>query len=119
MCTLFSVPARIVQFSSNISINKTKRFSLNCTVHGVPTPSVGIVAVGRHKEGSSTTQNGTTINGNPYVVYAVGSAVESDSGKYKCIVQNDVNLGSAPDVRKAERTVEVTVNGTPYMLYIF
>ena len=111
---MFAVPVRIEQFLSNITVNATDSFTLNCTVHGVPTPMVSLHRVSGgtdEKLQNSDIETGTTSNGNPYIAYIVAQSAGSLTGEYKCIGENDVNVGGVQDVRNSESTVQVTVNG--------
>ena len=111
---MFAVPVRIERFLSNLTVNETNSFTLNCTVHGVPTPQVSlyrVLAGTDQKLRSSETESGNAFNGNPYIAYTVAQSIGSDSGKYRCSAENDVKLKSVADKRKSESTVQVTVNG--------
>ena len=80
----------------------------------MPTPEVSLYRMSGGatlKLQSPDTESGNALNGNPYIAYTVDQSTGSDSGKYRCSAENDVKLGSVPDKRKSESTVQVTVNG--------
>jgi hemicentin len=108
------VPARIERFLSNLTVNETDSFNLNCTAHGKPTPQISLYWADQ-KLRSSETESGNALNGNPYIAYTVAQSKGSNSGTYRCAAENDVKLGINADLRRSERTVRVTVNVAPHI----
>ncbi|XP_056323577.1 opioid-binding protein/cell adhesion molecule isoform X2 [Danio aesculapii] len=93
---IVQVPARIVNVSTDVSVNEGSNVSLMCLAIGRPEPS--ILWKFRSSKGNRIVTEGE---------YVEMTAITKDmSGSYDCITSNDI---SPPDVR----TVQVTVNYPP------
>uniref|UniRef100_A0A8C1GLE0 Opioid binding protein/cell adhesion molecule-like n=1 Tax=Cyprinus carpio TaxID=7962 RepID=A0A8C1GLE0_CYPCA len=93
---IVQVPARIVNISTDVSVNEGSNVSLMCLAIGRPEPS--IFWKFRSSKGNRIITEGE---------YVEMTGITKDmSGSYDCITSNDI---SPPDVR----TVQVTVNYPP------
>ncbi|NP_001005580.1 opioid-binding protein/cell adhesion molecule precursor [Danio rerio] len=93
---IVQVPARIVNVSTDVSVNEGSNVSLMCLAIGRPEPS--ILWKFRSSKGNRIVTEGE---------YVEMTGITKDmSGSYDCITSNDI---SPPDVR----TVQVTVNYPP------
>ncbi|XP_018598242.2 opioid-binding protein/cell adhesion molecule homolog isoform X1 [Scleropages formosus] len=93
------VPARIVNISTDITVNEGSNVTLTCVAIGRPEPSI----TWRHllKRGNKFLSEGEHIE--------ISAISKEQSGVYQCSSTNDI---SAPDVR----TVHITVNYPPSIL---
>ncbi|KAK3550357.1 hypothetical protein QTP86_025138 [Hemibagrus guttatus] len=90
------VPARIVNISTDITVNEGSNISLMCLAIGRPEPS--IIWKYRSARGRRFISEGEYVE--------MTAITKEQSGSYECISSNDI---SPPDVR----TVQVTVNYPP------
>ncbi|XP_017345423.1 opioid-binding protein/cell adhesion molecule isoform X2 [Ictalurus punctatus] len=93
---IVQVPARIVNISTDITVNEGSNVSLMCLAIGRPEPS--IIWKYRSVSGRRFISEGEYVE--------MTSITKEQSGSYECISSNDI---SPPDVR----TVQVTVNYPP------
>ncbi|XP_053502155.1 opioid-binding protein/cell adhesion molecule [Ictalurus furcatus] len=93
---IVQVPARIVNISTDITVNEGSNVSLMCLAIGRPEPSI----IWKYRSASGR----RFISEGEYV--EMTAITKEQSGSYECISSNDI---SPPDVR----TVQVTVNYPP------
>ncbi|XP_030648099.1 opioid-binding protein/cell adhesion molecule [Chanos chanos] len=93
---IVQVPARIVNISTDVTVNEGSNVSLMCLAIGRPEPNV----VWKHRSASGH----KFITEGEFV--EMTAITKEQSGVYECISSNDI---SAPDVR----TLQVTVNYPP------
>ncbi|XP_055064231.2 opioid-binding protein/cell adhesion molecule isoform X2 [Misgurnus anguillicaudatus] len=93
---IVQVPARIVNISTDISVNEGSNVSLMCLAIGRPEPT--ILWKLRSSKGSRVITEGEYVE--------INGITKDMSGSYECMTSNDI---SPPDVR----TVQVTVNYPP------
>ncbi|XP_048873693.1 opioid-binding protein/cell adhesion molecule isoform X1 [Brienomyrus brachyistius] len=95
---IVQVPARIVNISTNITVNEGSNVTLMCLAIGRPEPT--IIWRHRSKSGHKFMSEGEYIE--------ITAITKDQSGVYECSANNDI---STPDVR----TLQVTVNYPPYI----
>ncbi|XP_064207164.1 opioid-binding protein/cell adhesion molecule-like [Anguilla rostrata] len=95
---IVQVPAKIVNISSDITVNEGSSVTLMCLAIGRPEPTI----MWRH----STSNGRNFMSDGEYV--EITSITKEQSGVYECSASNDF---LAPDVR----TVQVTVNYAPFI----
>ena len=108
------VPAVLPVNLMDMTVNETDDAVLNCTAHGIPTPSVVWYRVvdGNDQSLKDQQMNGALPNGDSFATLTLRSVTGSSTGTYKCIATNDVNVSSnSPDVRMDNSTLRLTVNG--------
>ncbi|XP_065115514.1 opioid-binding protein/cell adhesion molecule isoform X1 [Paramisgurnus dabryanus] len=93
---IVQVPARIVNISTDISVNEGSNVSLMCLAIGRPEPT--ILWKLRSSKGNRVITEGEYVE--------INGITKDMSGSYECMTSNDI---SPPDVR----TVQVTVNYPP------
>ncbi|KAG7471320.1 hypothetical protein MATL_G00123350 [Megalops atlanticus] len=96
---IVQVPARIVNVSTDITVNEGSNVTLMCLAIGRPEPTI----IWKHhlNRGHKVMSEGEYVE--------ITGITKEQSGVYECSSNNDV---AAPDVR----TVQVTVNYPPYIL---
>ncbi|XP_051971993.1 opioid-binding protein/cell adhesion molecule-like isoform X3 [Xyrauchen texanus] len=94
---IVQVPARIVNISTDVSVNEGSNITLMCLAIGRPEPTISW-------KFRSSKGNHKIITDSEYV--QMFGITKEMSGSYDCITSNDI---SPPDVR----TVQVTVNHPP------
>ncbi|XP_036393191.1 opioid-binding protein/cell adhesion molecule homolog isoform X2 [Megalops cyprinoides] len=96
---IVQVPARIVNVSTDITVNEGSNVTLMCLAIGRPEPTI----IWKHhlNRGHKVMSEGEYVE--------ITAITKEQSGVYECSSNNDV---AAPDVR----TVQVTVNYPPYIL---
>ncbi|XP_016422602.1 opioid-binding protein/cell adhesion molecule-like [Sinocyclocheilus rhinocerous] len=97
---IVQVPARIVNISTDVSVNEGSNVSLMCLAIGRPEPSI----LWKFRSSESEGKGIRIITEGEYV--EMTGITKDMSGSYDCITSNDI---SPPDVR----TVQVTVNYPP------
>ncbi|XP_042588719.1 opioid-binding protein/cell adhesion molecule homolog isoform X2 [Cyprinus carpio] len=97
---IVQVPARIVNISTDVSVNEGSNVSLMCLAIGRPEPSI----FWKFRSSKGDGKGNRIITEGEYV--EMTGITKDMSGSYDCITSNDI---SPPDVR----TVQVTVNYPP------
>ncbi|XP_018610881.1 opioid-binding protein/cell adhesion molecule isoform X2 [Scleropages formosus] len=95
---IVQVPAKIVNISTDITVNEGSNITLMCLAIGRPEPT--IIWKHRSKSGHKFMSEGEYVE--------ITAITKEQSGVYECSSTNDI---SAPDVR----TVQVTVNYPPFI----
>ncbi|XP_066506914.1 opioid-binding protein/cell adhesion molecule [Hoplias malabaricus] len=96
---IVQVPARIVNISTDVTVNEGSNVSLMCLAIGRPEPNI----IWKHR----SARGRRFVSEGEYV--EMTAITKEQSGSYECISSNDI---SPPDVR----TVQVTVNYPPVIM---